>query len=298
MATSLDLSRTYTSYAGVDIRVVINGAQVGSMQALSYAIQREKAPIYVMGSVDPISYSRGKRGIAGTMISLMLDNHLLQSKSFSGEKYLGDTDEVFASIGGTTAGNTKQQTRTTDILNNVDNEVTKAVSLQTVGGNQFSSRNISVSGAEGQAGANAAGPFQRQGQDVAYNTTEVANNYKVAPVFYVDQILPFDIAIVAVNEYGQSAQMRLYGCEILNEGSGFSIDDIVVENQMTYVCRTILPWRSFTLKGKGGANLRDDLYKNVGSPKNRGYATGGSAQVTYNQNTGTEAPPTDARVSV
>ena len=69
MASSLDLSKTYSSYSGVDIRVVINGRPVGSMQALSYAIQREKAPIYVMGSVDPISYSRGKRGIAGTMIS-------------------------------------------------------------------------------------------------------------------------------------------------------------------------------------------------------------------------------------
>ena len=56
--------------------------------------------------------------------------------------------------------------------------------------------------------------------------------------------MPFDVAIVAANEYGQKATMRLYGCEILNEGSGFSIDDIVVENQMTYVCRTILPWTS------------------------------------------------------
>ena len=37
--------------------------------------------------------------------------------------------------------------------------------------------------------------------------------------------------------------MRIYGCEILNEGSGFSIDDIVIENQMTYVCRTLLPWQ-------------------------------------------------------
>jgi hypothetical protein len=86
MATSLDLSRTYTSYSGVDIRVVINGKPAGSMQALSYAIQREKAPIYVMGSVDPISYSRGKRGIAGTMISLMMDRHFLHSDSFANEK--------------------------------------------------------------------------------------------------------------------------------------------------------------------------------------------------------------------
>ena len=61
---------------------------------------------------------------------------------------------------------------------------------------------------------------------------------------------------MAANEYGQSAQMRLYGCEILNEGSGFSIDDIVIENQMTYVCRTILPWRSFQMAG----DQRTQLY--------------------------------------
>ena len=95
MASSLDLSKTYSSYSGVDIRVVINGRPVGSMQALSYAIQREKAPIYVMGSVDPISYSRGKRGIAGTMISLLLDKHFIYSDNFQDEKAYLDKDEIF-----------------------------------------------------------------------------------------------------------------------------------------------------------------------------------------------------------
>ena len=53
--SSLDYSKTYSSYSGVDIKVVVGGKEMGSMQAISYAIQREKAPIYVMGSVDPIS---------------------------------------------------------------------------------------------------------------------------------------------------------------------------------------------------------------------------------------------------
>ena len=73
--------------------------------------------------------------------------------------------------------------------------------------------------------------------------------------WYVDQIRPFDVVIVAMNEYGMGAQMRIYGIEILNEGSGFSIDDIVIENQMTYVARTILPWQkigSWDLSGTGG----------------------------------------------
>lgn len=32
----------------------------------------------------------------------------------------------------------------------------------------------------------------------------------------------------------------------LNEGSGFSIDDIVVEQQMTYAARSIFPWYCVT----------------------------------------------------
>ena len=102
-------------------------------------------------------------------------------------------------------------------------------------------------------------------------------------MFYVDQILPFDVTIVAANEYGQSAQMRLYGCEILNEGSGFSIDDIVIENQMTYVCRTILPWRSFALSGSAtGTSARDELYTSQKDPKVRGGDKTPNSNFDYN----------------
>lgn len=294
MATSLDLARTYTSYSGVDIRVIINGAQVGSMQALSYAIQREKAPIYVMGSVDPISYSRGKRGIAGTMISLMMDTHILMSPSFTGEYYLGDTDEIFAEFtagkGGSAPIAPLTSAETDAAFNNLDNEVDSAVELTTAARSGYAGRvPIGSSlgffpGAPGTEGATGSGAYNRM-TTYPYELSEIGNNYRVSPVFYVDQILPFDIAIVAANEYGQSAQMRLYGCEILNEGSGFSIDDIVIENQMTYVCRTILPWRSFNLNASNPegdmVKARDELYKRVGSVMNRGGAIKDPAPVSY-----------------
>lgn len=203
--SSLDYSKTYSSYSGVDIKVVVGGKEMGSMQAISYAIQREKAPIYVMGSVDPISFSRGKRGIAGTMISLMLDKHFLEHPGLDQHpKPLLDKGEVFADPG-------------------------KAFNAQP---------------AQGQSTYSGAGDLLNQVANAAGGTGNFDADYQRTRPFYVDQILPFDVAIVAVNEYGQKATMRLYGCEILNEGSGFSIDDIVVENQMTYVCRTILPWTS------------------------------------------------------
>jgi hypothetical protein len=303
MATSLDLARTYTSYSGVDIRVIINGAQVGSMQALSYAIQREKAPIYVMGSVDPISYSRGKRGIAGTMISLMMDTHILMSPSFTGEYYLGDSDEIFA----TAVKDTYQRATDTSPYSNLNNEIDDGIRLAQLGGVDFSESGFVpaapgaeqeiLTGATGTSGANASGPYQRFSRTNTYDIDQMGNNYKVAPVFYVDQILPFDIAIVAANEYGQSAQMRLYGCEILNEGSGFSIDDIVIENQMTYVCRTILPWRSIDIKVQGPTksevDAREELYGRLASANNRGA---GAGTITYTGTGGSFLASTSPKV--
>jgi hypothetical protein len=225
-----------------------------------------------MGSVDPISYSRGKRGIAGTMISLMLDTHILMSPVFTGEYYLGDKDELFAQVTNANTADGKV-TRATDTngLNNANNETNVPVALTTVGGQRFGSslENFSGQAGVGGPGANASGPYLRNTIGLQYDVGNLPYNYSVAPVFYVDQILPFDITIVAVNEYGQSAQMRLYGCEILNEGSGFSIDDIVIENQMTYVCRTILPWRSFNLVGSDNKSLRDSLYSTIGNDANR-----------------------------
>lgn len=195
-STSLELSRTYTSFSGVDIRAVIGGEPIGQLQAISYAVQREKAPIYVMGSVDPLSFSRGKRGIAGTIITLMLDQHVLFGEPFSDMRVVLDKDEIYPSLNTATDAD-----NVTDLdLDSLD-------------------------------------------PGFAFDATNVSDGYQANQAAYVDQLPPFDVVIVAANEYGQAAQMRIYGVEILNEGSGFSIDDMVIENQMTYVCRTILPWQ-------------------------------------------------------
>ena len=66
--------------------------------------------------------------------------------------------------------------------------------------------------------------------------------FQLRKAVYGDQIPPFDITLTAANEYGQAASMRIYGNEILNEGSGMSVDDIVNESQMTFVARHVTPW--------------------------------------------------------
>ena len=37
--TSVELGRQYTTFAGTDIRIVIDGQPIGSLQAISYAVQ-------------------------------------------------------------------------------------------------------------------------------------------------------------------------------------------------------------------------------------------------------------------
>ncbi len=51
--------------------------QFAEIQAISYSVTREKAPIYTMGSPDVRSFSRNKRGVAGSLIWINFDRHAL-----------------------------------------------------------------------------------------------------------------------------------------------------------------------------------------------------------------------------
>jgi len=55
----------------------------------------------------------------------------------------------------------------------------------------------------------------------------------------VDQIPPFDIIVTFNNEYGDVATMGIYGIRIINEGSTFSIDDMITEQTNSFVAADI-----------------------------------------------------------
>ncbi len=76
--------------------------------------------------------------------------------------------------------------------------------------------------------------------------TSVGGLSELATPWLSDQILPFDVTLSASNEYGALAGARILGVEILNEGTGVSIDDTVTETQATFIARAIGPggWRT------------------------------------------------------
>jgi hypothetical protein len=178
---------TYTTFSGADIVASFGGVEIGALSGITFSVTREKAPIYTMGSPNPRSFSRGKRGIAGSLIFTVFDRPALYTM--------------------------------------LDKNITKDPNAH-----QFYTR------------AHNALPG-----DTAYKSRGIANveddNTSVVSKvpYYADQIPPFDITITFANEYGQAAVRSIYGVELLNEGSGASMDDIVLEETMTYVARELGP---------------------------------------------------------
>jgi hypothetical protein len=226
MAASSPYSRSYNSFSGVDIKAVFGNEVIGELQGISYSITREKAPIYTMGSADPRSYSRGKRGIAGTLVFVVFDRHVILSKlgglredGSGGLLFQADKDDVRAEF--------------------VPNSDSLTANLSSLGGTVTPSTTV-------------------DGQESPL--TSVGSDQQLAGPWYADQIPPFDVTLAAANEYGALAVMRIFGVELLNEGSGVSIDDIVTEQQHTYVARSILPWTKVasdnaeTIANQGGVS--------------------------------------------
>ncbi len=196
-----EFQRAYNSFSGVDIKAQFGNKAIGTLQAVSFSITREKAPVYTMGSADPRSYSRGKRGIAGTLIFIVFDRHMLL-EIMRTRVFQSDIDDIHP------VGWPNDNV-------NLEVQLTPAVHSST-----------------DSAESDLTSVLSDQRTDV--------------PAWYSDQIPPFDIVLAANNEYGASAKMVIYGVEILNEGSGVSIDDIVIEQQITYAARMVFHWAYVT----------------------------------------------------
>lgn len=200
-----EYSRSYTTFSGCDIKAVLANVTIGEIQAVSVQVTREKAGIYTMGSPNPRSFSRGKRGIAGSLIFIQFDRDAILT-ALQNLKFQGDVDELRPEH----AGGTSLEWQ-----------------LRSESGVQPSSP---------LGGGIAASPSIRQQES---DITSVESDQIVMMPFYADQIPPFDITLAAANEYGDIATMRIFGVEFLNEGWGISIDDVVSEKQYTYVARDV-----------------------------------------------------------
>lgn len=203
-------TQSYNSFSGSDIRAVIGTTPFANIQAISYSVTREKAPIYTMGSPDVRSYSRNKRGIAGSLIWINFDRHsLLDIVRQEGGKFVANVDDV----------RPQYSASTSQVMN------------QTA---IFNSSLVRDSGV----------PVTATIDQTSVQLSSVSGFKELATPWYSDQILPFDVTICGSNENGAACAMKIFAVEILNEGSGVSIDDSVTEMQATFVARSLEPWQA------------------------------------------------------
>ena len=100
-ASATAYKNTYTTFSGCDVVASFGASIIGELQGISYSVTREKAPVYTMGSADPRSFSRGKRGIAGTLVFAQFDSDaLLRELQYT----TGGIHRVGAGITNTTEG--------------------------------------------------------------------------------------------------------------------------------------------------------------------------------------------------
>lgn len=195
-----EYTRTYTSFSGCDIIASFNGKVIGELQGITYSVSREKAPIYTMGSPNPRSFSRGKRGIAGSLVFTVFDRDAL-------------IEEFKDKLNGENLG------------------------IQKFKANASHSNYMSVDEWDAQMSGHTGYDEGPSDEGLLSGTVKDLVG-KYAPV-YADEILPFDITITMANEYGQRAVLTIYGVELLNEGSGYSVDSVTTEKAYTFVARRI-----------------------------------------------------------
>lgn len=220
----------FTSLGGSDIHAVFGNYKFASIQMIRYAVSREKAQIYTLGSPSARATARGKRSVSGAFVFTLIDKKGLV--------------KAMAEAGGTKDG---EVFLSHDELANFANSanVAKPKPSDMYKNATSAGGTIGITGVVGTGNGNQAASFNPYTDESIFQE----NNFgtRAAP-YLADQLLPFDITIVGIPEYGSAYAKRLviHGVEIMTEASGTSIDDLVIEKQNSFIARSVSDWVALT----------------------------------------------------
>lgn len=224
--------REYTSKAGTEIHAVFDTVKFGDMHMVKYATQRDVANIHVMGRVDAVGTAKGKRQTTGACVfTVFQKDRLLEAIRGKDENKIFLTKHELLNYGD---GNLS--------LNNADSRGKLL---------QFGTRRFNTSNPD----------LQANGTLTTVNSASIfdINTYgSVSTVALADQIPPFDITLVGISEVdvASAQKMVIHGVQFTSDQGGTSIDDLVLERQLTFIARRISPWSSYNVStsGKMAAN--------------------------------------------
>ena len=262
--------QTLTSFSGADLVATFANKVIGELQQISWAVQRDKAPVFTCGSPDARSFSRGKRGIAGSMVFAVFDHDSLVEALQSVWDQIAPTAMFTAAANIGASRYSENFQNALDMIKWNDKVTTTALTGENRDGYGFSygadaagdyTNEIS---AQTASGSNNKPSFKENGfvnQDPdAWTDSESTINVPAGftpirggDVIYADTLPPFDITLTFASEYGNTAFQKIYDVDILNESSGASVDTVLMSRQVTWIARRLSPLiRGVYQREKGG----------------------------------------------
>lgn len=216
----------YESKSGTEIQAVFKDTVFGDLHMIKYATQRDVANIHVMGSVDAVSVARGKRATTGACVFAVFEkDRLIEAMRKSGS-------EIFVS-------NTE--------VANYDYSGKKPTGAPL---------NTNANGA-----IRPAGSLPASGGQSIFSESNFGGMY--APVL-LDQIPPFDITLVGISEAtGRGSRMVIHGVQFNSDQGGSSVDDLLLERQVTFLARRISPWTTFAELSAGSGVSKSGTSSNA-----------------------------------
>jgi hypothetical protein len=194
------------AFSGADIHAYIGNRKVANLVALSVSINREVAPIYTFGDPSPRTFVKGKRGIAGTMTFTQFDKHALIESVFNvGEQIKNIWDNIDRFYGHMSDAQFKDRVDHLKRYANMTPDQIRSLSPE---------------------------------QYVIASAAKIVAQRRIQ---YVDQLPPFDLTLVFINETGAFAYMALMGVQFANEGYGYTLDDLSSATAVTYVATGVRP---------------------------------------------------------
>lgn len=226
----------FQSLSGSEIHAVFGNLKFADIQMIKYASSRQKAPVYTMGSADLRAIARGPRSINGALIfSHLSKQNLVEKMGEAGYKVFLSNDET---ANYNSAYKKQGAAGTAGDANTLKRQALRA------SGTIANYGAVSKNGLS--TGAGTFDPFA-VGEDI-YN---LSNFGQVQSAFLADQLPPFDITLVGIPETAAQGlldktykpqSLVLRGVEFVSEASGTSIEDLVIEKQMSFLARSLQDW--------------------------------------------------------
>jgi hypothetical protein len=203
-----DIRKNYNTFSGADISLYIGGVEIGTAMSIALRVARRKEPIYTFGSPTPRGIGRGIRQIAGTLENVSLKISLLNELQ---EGLKNDADHWIAKKRLSKDGKSAKY----DFYSNKYEKVNENMNA------------LSSAASEGEG---------------VFNPGDLGAVWDAVKPVFLDELLPIDIVLISVNEFGVMGRTVIRGAEFVTQDWAMDINSVSSVERVEFLARDLDPF--------------------------------------------------------